>query len=297
MPARVTILVGFFIVVIIWSTTPLAIKWSGEGPGYLFAVMARMVIGTLVMLLLARVKRAAVPWHRQAVMTYFAAGLGIYGAMLSVYWGSQFIASGFISVIFGLTPIVTGIMAYFLLQERGLTPLRLLGIVLGILGLAIIFQRSFDLGELVTLGIGAVFVSVLLHALSSVLVKRWHTELSALSVTTGGLLLATPAYIVTWLVVDGHLPQLLPASALWSIIYLGVIATGIGFTLYFYILKHMPASQVALLTLLTPVLALWIGQIFNHEVVSMSAWLGSVLILFGMSIYQWGGVWFQRPGK
>ena len=297
MAGRLPVLFGFLVVTLIWSTTPLAIKWSGEGPGYLFAVTARMVIGTLIILLLARVKHVRVPWHREALMTYAAAGLGIYGAMLSVYWGSQYIASGFISVIFGLTPIVTGVMAYFMLRERGLTPLRLLGIVLGMTGLAVIFGRSVGLGELVTLGISAVFVSVLLHALSSVLVKRWHADLPALSVTTGGLLLATPAYIITWLVIDGQLPQALPASALWSIIYLGVIATGIGFTLYFYILKHMPASQVALLTLLTPVLALWIGQLFNHEVVGLSAWLGSLLILIGMSIYQWGAIWFQRMVK
>lgn len=297
MSARLTVLFGFLIVTMIWSTTPLAIKWSGEGPGYLFAVTARMVIGTVIMLLLARIKRVAIPWHRQALLTYLAAGLGIYGAMLSVYWGSQYIASGFISVIFGLTPIVTGVMAYFMLRERGLTPLRLLGVLLGVAGLVIIFRRSFGLGELVTLGITAVLVSVLLHALSSVLVKRWHANLSALSVTTGGLLLATPAYIVTWLLLDGQLPQQIPASALWSIIYLGVIATGIGFTIYFYILKHMPASQVALLTLLTPVLALWIGRLFNHEVVGMSAWFGTTLILIGMSIYQWGASWFQRAGK
>ena len=136
--------------------------------------------------------------------------------------------------------------------------------------------------------------AVLLHTISGVLVKRLHGNLSSLSVTTGGLLIATPLYLLTWLIHDGHWPQQLPSQAMWSIIYLGVIATGIGFSLYFYILKHMPASQVALLTLLTPVLALWFGSLFNHEVVGVSAWLGTGLILFGMSIYQWGGLWIQR---
>ena len=291
---RYPVLFGFMVVVLIWSTTPLAVKWSGEGPGFLFGVTARMVIGTLLMLLLARVKRVAIPWHAAAIKTYLAAGLGIYGAMICVYWGAQFIASGFISVLFGLTPILTGVFAWFLLEERGVTPLRILGILLGLFGLVLIFHRSFTLGHTVLLGIAAVVLAVLLHTISGVLVKRLHGNLSALSVTTGGLLIATPLYLLTWLIQDGQWPQQLPAQAMWSIIYLGVIATGIGFSLYFYILKHMPASQVALLTLLTPVLALWFGRAFNHEIVGVSAWIGTGLILFGMSIYQWGGLWLQR---
>ena len=294
MQARYPVLFGFIVVVLIWSTTPLAVKWSGEGPGFLFGVTARMLIGTLLMLLMARIKRVGVPWHAAAVKTYLAAGLGIYGAMICVYWGAQFIASGYISVIFGLTPILTGLFAWFILEERGLTPLRALGILLGMFGLVLIFHRSVNLGHTVMLGIAAVLLGVLLHTISGVLVKRLHGELPALSVTTGGLLVATPLYLLTWIIQDGHWPQQVPTQALWSIIYLGVIATGIGFSLYFYILKHMPASQVALLTLLTPVLALWFGSVFNHEVVGLSAWLGTGLILFGMSIYQWGGLWLQR---
>lgn len=294
MQQRYPVLLGFMVVVLIWSTTPLAVKWSGQGPGFLFGVTARMLIGTLLLLLLVRIRRVAIPRHATAIKTYLAAGLGIYGAMICVYWGAQFIASGFISVIFGMTPILTGVLAWFILEERGLSPLRIFGMILGMLGLLVIFHRSVGLGHSVMLGIAAVATGVVLNSISGVLVKRLHGNLSALSVTTGGLLVATPLYLVTWIIHDGHWPQQLPAQAIWSIIYLGAIATGIGFSVYFYILKHMPASQVALLTLLTPVLALWAGRLFNHEVVSDDIWLGAGLILCGMSIYQWGGLWLQR---
>lgn len=294
MQKRVSVLAGFFVVVLIWSTTPLAVKWSGQGPGFLFGVTARMLIGTLLLLLTVRVRRVAIPYHAAALRTYLAAGLGIYGAMICVYWGAQFIASGFISVIFGITPILTGVLAWFVLQERGLSPLRLCGMLIGLFGLLVIFHRSLGLGHTVLLGMVAVATGVLLHSISGVMVKRLHGNLSALSVTTGGLLVATPLYLMTWWIVDGHWPQQLPAHALWSIVYLGAVATGVGFSLYFYILKHMPASQVALLTLLTPLIALWIGRLFDHEVVGADVWLGAALILCGMSIYQWGGLWLQR---
>jgi len=294
MPTRLQIMAGFIVVMLIWSTTPLAIKWSVEGPGFLFGVTARMIIGVVLMLLIVYVKKVPIPWNRQALMTYLAAGLGIYGAMMCVYWGAQYIPSGFISVIFGLTPIMTGVLAYFFLNERGLTPVRLAGIGLGVVGLIMIFHRSISMGEIVVVGIVAVCLSVFIHAMSSVLVKRLHVGLSALSVSTGGMMIATPVYIVSWLILDGEIPQSIPEHSLWSIIYLGVIATSIGFNLYFYILKYMQASQVAMLTLITPVQALWIGKLFNHEIVGWTAWFGTTLILVGMGVYQWGFVWLRR---
>jgi len=294
MPTGYPILIGFIIVILIWSTTPIAIKWSGEGPGYLFGVTARMVIGVSLMLILAYVKRIPIPLHKQAVYTYLAAGLGIYGAMLCVYWGAQYIPSGFISVIFGMAPVITGVLAYFVLGERELTPVRVFGVSLGIIGLVIIFHRSINLGDAVAIGIAAVCVSVFIHALSSVMVKRLHVGMHTLSVSTGGMIIATPLFVVTWIALDGELPAEIPAHAMWSIIYLGVIATVIGFNLYFYILKHLPASQVALLMLITPVFALWIGKLFNNESVGWTAWLGTLLIILGMGIYQWGYVWLRR---
>lgn len=294
MSLGIKVLIGFVIVILIWSTTPLAVKWSGEGPGYLFGVTARMTLGTIVLLIIAYLKEVKLPLNRKAILTYLAAGLGIYGAMLSVYWGAQHIQSGFISVLFGLSPITTGVLAYFVLSERGLTGFKVTGILFGISGLLIIFWRSLNLNDYVVYGISAVCLSVLIHALSSVLVKRWHDDLSSLSVTTGGMLIALPMYLVTWLILDGSWPQSIPTHALWSIIYLAVIATAVGFNMYYYLLKHMPASQVSLLTLLTPMMALWIGHVFNQEVIGQRAWIGTVCILFGMSLYQWGALWVQR---
>ena len=158
-------------IIIIWSTTPLAIKWSGEEVGFLFGVASRMLIGaavcTLLLLLLAR----KLPWHREARQTYLAAGLGIYGAMLSVYWGAQYIPSGLISVLFGLTPIVTGVIAAIWLQERSLTASKLAGIFLGIVGLIIIFSSGVELSDGAVYGIAAVLLAVVLHSVSAVWVK------------------------------------------------------------------------------------------------------------------------------
>ena len=64
---------AFIGVIVIWSTTPLAIKWSGEGPGFLFGVSARMLIGTVLCLALMKLVRVALPWDRAARRTCWRA--------------------------------------------------------------------------------------------------------------------------------------------------------------------------------------------------------------------------------
>lgn len=275
-------------IIIIWSTTPLAIKWSGEEAGFLFGVASRMLIGAAVCTLLLLILTRKLPWHREARQTYLAAGLGIYGAMMSVYWGSQYIPSGLISVIFGLTPIVTGVIAAIWLQERSLTASKLAGIFLGIVGLIIIFGTGVELSEGAVYGIAAVLLAVILHSVSAVWVKSISARLPALEVTNGGLLIAAPLYLVTWLLFSDGWPEDISTRTALSISYLAVFGSVLGFIMYFYVLKHIDASRVALVTLLTPVLALLLGQGLNNEIINPAVWIGTFCILVGMSVYQWG---------
>ena len=90
---------AYISVIFLWATTPLAIKWSGEGPGFLFGVTARITIGAVCILFVMMLMRQCLVWHRKARQTYLAVALQIYGSMLAVYWAAQFIPSGWISVI------------------------------------------------------------------------------------------------------------------------------------------------------------------------------------------------------
>lgn len=278
---------AFLGVILIWSTTPLAIQWSSEGAGFLFGVAARMWLGALICVLLMALLRLPLPRHRAALHTYLAAGLGIFGAMSCVYWSAQFIPSGLISVLYGLTPMVTGVLASLWLGERAFSPARLLGMLAGLGGLLVIFGR--DTGQqLAVAGMLGVLASVVLHSLSSVWVKRIGADVPAFAVTGGGLLVAAPLFLVSWLLFDGRGPGLLTPRAAYAILYLGLMGSVVGFVLFYYVLKRMPASRIALITLVTPVLALALGHVLNGEALETRVWLGAGLILAGLGVHQWG---------
>ncbi len=284
---------AFLAIVLIWSTTPLAVKWSGEGPGFLFGALGRMSLAAVLCLALVAALRMAFPWHRAARRTYFSGALGLYGAMLCIYWSAQYVPSGLIAVLFGLSPLVTALLAQPLLGERALTPTRLSGMLLALTGLVAIFGASLTLGPHVVQGLMGLLAGVLLQSLSMVLVKRYGAELPSLTVTSGALLVAAPLFFLTWLIFDHHAPAELPTRALMSIVYLGVVGSLIGFTLFFYVLKRVTANTSALITLVTPVLALLLGAFINHEHVGARIWAGTALVLSGLALHQWGGL-FRR---
>jgi drug/metabolite transporter (DMT)-like permease len=281
-------------VIIIWSTTPLAIKWSSEGPGFLFAITARMLMGTLLCLLLLKLLRVVLPWDVQARRAYAAVALAIYGAMLCTYWGAQFVPSGLVSVLYGLSPVVTGIFAGLWLEERGLTRVKLTGMLTGLLGLALVYRSGLQLGASSAYGILAIFVAVNLQVLSTVLVKRIGAVIPALALTAGGLLLALPLYLITWWIFDGVLPHTLPTRAAWSILYLGAFGSVMGFVLYYYVLTKLDTGRIALITLITPVTALILGHTINAERIGADILVGALLILSGLALHQWEDLMHRR---
>jgi drug/metabolite transporter (DMT)-like permease len=280
------IYLAYISIILLWATTPLAIKWSGEGPGFLFGATSRMVVGLVCILLMMCLSKQRMLWNRKALQTYLAVTLQIYGSMLAVYWAAQFIPSGWISVIFGLLPLMTALLAAVWLKERSLTPGKLLAYALGIGGLWIMFGSALQLGHDAVLGIAGVLVSAFFQAASSVWIKRIDANIPALSQVTGGLLLSVPVYLITWAVFDGHWPVEISPISLASIVYLGAIATTFGFVLYYYLLIHHSATKVALVTLVSPVMALLLGHAVNHEPLTMKVATGTLLILGALLVHE-----------
>jgi len=275
-------------IILIWATTPLAIQWSTQGTGFAFAVLARMLIGVVVAGLLVAVWRIGLPLHGRARRAYLVGGLGLFGAMALTYWGARYVHSGLISVLFGLSPLMAAVLAALWLGERALTPLKIAGMVLGACGLAVIFIDGGSLGgDRAVAGLLALLLAVFIYSASLVWLKRIADDSPPLATTVGSLAVSLPLFALVWVFTDGHLPAVVPPRSGAAIVYLGIFGSVIGFALYYYVIKHLAAAKVALITLITPVLALFLGHVFNGESIGLRLWLGTGLILFGLAVHQW----------
>lgn len=282
---------AFVSVILIWSTTPLAIKWSALGVGFSFAVFSRMAIGVLLCAFLLAAFRVRVPLHRKALLAYVAGGLSMFGAMALTYWSSQFVSSGMIAVLFGLSPLITSLGAMLWLKEEALTPSKLAGMAMGVLGLLLVFRGGLGLGGGSTGGLVALFLAVVAQSLGLVWLKRIDDDSPPLAMTLGILMVALPLFFAAWWLVDGHVPTAMPERAVAATLYLGVFGSVLGFALYYYLIKHMEAGRIALITLITPVMALLLGHGLNNEAVLPQVWLGTASIVFGLCLHRWGAQW------
>jgi drug/metabolite transporter (DMT)-like permease len=238
---------SYITVILIWTTTPLAIKWSSEGTGFVFAVSSRMILGAVLALLVTLVMRLDIPWHKSAIKAYLFSGLGIAVSMMFVYWAA-----------------------------------------LGLAGLAVIFSTGFTLSAMAVLGIVAVLVSTVIYSYTAIKVKQHNQDIPALTVTAAGLLFAVPFYSLSWYLMDGAVPEVIEPRAGLSILYLALFGSVIGFALFFYILKHVSASRVSLITLVTPVTALFLGKYLNNEPLTLEILTGAMMILAGLASYEFG---------
>lgn len=289
---------AYLIVILVWSTTPLGIVWSGATIHPIMAVWSRMAIAALLGWLLLRALHIPLSWRGPQFRAYGYALLGVYGALCLSYVAAQSVPSGLISVLYGLSPLLSAVLAQRLLKEPPLPLYRWIACAVALAGLATIFLDDVAIGSEIIPGVLLILVAVVLFSYSAVMVKKTASPAHPLAQTVGTLLLSQPLFAVTWLALDGSVPVIDWSSpSPWAILYLAVFGSLLGFVSYYHVLRHLSASTVALVTLITPVFALYLGQWLNGEVISTALALGSGLILAGLALFFFGHRLFARAAR
>jgi len=154
------------------------------------------------------------------------------------------------------------------------------------LGVIVICSDGLILQDKGWIGVLMLLLAVVLYAVSGILVQRETYQAHPLVITVGALILSLPLFLLLWWTTDGHLPQINWSShSPWAVLYLAVFGSLIGFMSYFYIVKKRGATLVSMVTLATPMFALYLGHHYNGEQISMQLVIGSVLVLSGLCLY------------
>lgn len=272
-------------VVFIWSTTALAINWSVAGMSFQAALAARMSVAALVAGVLYLALRRPFPRDPAALRAYLVAGGSLVVSMLFTYWGARYISSGLLAVIFGLSPLLMALFAALLLGER---PSRgqLIGIALGVGGLAMIFRSRVAFGPDAHWGIAAALLGNAVQSLGAVLTKKYGADTPPFATAVGALGVSAVVGVAYWALSDGHWPVAAAPKHWGAVLYLACVGSVLAMSFYYLLIQRLPTAHVALIMLITPMTSLWLGHVANAEPVEASLLAGTALIVGGLLVHQ-----------
>lgn len=282
----------YLLVVLIWATTPLAIKFSNEGVSPLLALNLRMTIALLLGFLFVLLFKRKQFFVKEYYPSYFLASIGLFPNMILVYYAANYISSGLVSVLFGLSPLLVGVFAHFMLNENFFTPRKIVAQLMAIVGLVVIFAKQIYASQTAALGVLLMCVSLFFHAYSLVAVKKRSASVVVppFYLSIGALLIATPCLLLCYglfeLIPNGFNITQMTSKALFAIVYLAIVGSLLGVLCFYYVVNHLSVEWAAFLPMITPILALQLGASFAGELISLTTAIGAGLILVGLSIYQ-----------
>jgi drug/metabolite transporter (DMT)-like permease len=283
-PSAVNLTLTYALLVGIWATTPLAIVWSVSDIYPLWALALRFFLALPFALLLLKLFKVKLPLNKLAFMSYLAGACSFVGSQFFTYLSTDYLSSGMIALMFGLAPIITGLIGRFVFGIR-LATLQWLGMSVALMGLAVIcFAGSTT--HIHPIGIALALLGVLIYCATLFWIKHLNAQVEPMAQATGSIIVSVIFCCVMLPFIWTHVPTGIPsARALGGLFYAVIMASLIAMFCYFKLVQHIQASTLSLTTVLTPVIALMVGVVLNDEMLSWKAWLGVVILLFGLVLY------------
>jgi drug/metabolite transporter (DMT)-like permease len=202
-----------------------------------------------------------------------------------IFWGQKEIASGLASIHNATTPLFTVLVAHAFTADERATPAKLIGVGLGIAGVALMIGLdlisgfgSHLLSEL------AVLAAALSYAFAGVFGRRFRGR-PPLVVAAGQLTGSSALILPLALLIDRPWTGASPSLGVWAaLIGLAILSTALAYVIFFRILARAGATNLLLVTFLIPVSALLLGVTFLAETVTAHQLLGMLLIGLGLAV-------------
>ena len=261
-------------------------------------VLLRVGIAAIALWAILLISGYEIPKSLKLWRTFFIMGLLNNVIPFSlIVWGQNHIGAGLASIINATTPLFTILIAGAFLSDEHMTPQRLAGVLIGLLGVTVLIGPSSlrDLGSSMSIGtlaqlaiIGAAIsygcASVYGRRFKSMGVSPFTTAVG--QVTTATMILLPMAFLFER---PDQLPN--PSLQVWlSILCLGVFCTALGYSLFFRILSSSGATNVVLVTFLVPVSASFLSWLILGEQLHGRYFSGMALIGLGLAAID-GRLW------
>ena len=290
--------IGFWILSIIWGSSYFFIRIGVEQLPPFQLVFIRTAIAALGLNLViyARGKRLPTDWPGIRVLLF----LGILNTVFPfalITWGEVQIESGLASVLQGTAALFTLIAAHFTFSDERITWRKLVGLLIGFLGVVILAGRSSDetvagvtpmlhlLGQLAIVGASLCYAVGNTYGRQAMQNRLEPLVIAGGSMTVAAVITGVIAYGAP--VFGGTVPLgigELSGRVLGAVLTLGLLNTFGAYLIYYPLIAVLGAARTSMVTYVIPVVGLLLGALFLNEQVDLRLLVGAIMIVGSIAI-------------
>lgn len=293
------------VVCVAWGTTYLALRIGVlEFPPFLFSGIRQLIAGVLLTGFLLFIKKVPLPdksiLFGQAIAGFFmiTLGNGLVG------WAEVYVPSGIAAIICSMVPVWVILINLLVAKEEKPTIPIIMGLVIGLIGIVMIFGENLSDFTFSTyaLGIVMIFIANLGWAGGSVWMKMRNQHSNpflnaGLQMGFGGLFLLPIS-----LLFDSYESIQWTNNVIYSLVYLILVGSIAAYASYAYAIRKLPITIVTLYAYINPIVAIIIGWLVLDEILNLRIGIAIAIILVGIYLvnrgYQLRNLWksqFSAP--
>jgi len=272
---------------LIWGSSFLWIKIGIEEMDPATLVAYRVTVAAAAMLLYLRATGQRISLQPRELAPL--AVLGLIATSLPIFlisWGEQYIDSGTAAVLNSLVPIFSLIIAGMIMHVESVNLVRVVGVLTGFVGTAVLASREFAArgDALALLGAAAVVVASISYALGGIY-SRSRIQGTPRYVVAGGNLTFGAIYMWIYVLATGADPALpTQLGSIVAVLWLGLLGSFLAFILFYYLLTHLETTVATMVTYLFPVVGVALGVLFLGELLDARLMLGTTLVVVGIVV-------------
>ena len=275
---------------IVWGTTYLAIRIGVEDlPPILFTGLRWIAAGPILLLVLL-LKKYKLPNKNDMFHLGVIGLLLIGGGNGLVVFAEQWIPSGLTALLITTVPFwVVGIDA-LLPQGKKINLTILIGLLLGLVGVVLIFGGDFVrlIDPSYLSGVIGLMFAVLLWSAGTLYSKYKKVTVHPLMGAATQMIIAGIVITVLGLILGEGSKFHFTSSGFYSYLYLVIIGSLVGYGSYVYAIAHLPVSLVSTYAYINPIIALFLGWLILDEEISLWVILAAAVILIGVTLVKKG---------
>ncbi len=274
-------IIGVIIPMLIFGTIGVLRHYSGLPSGFLS--MTRGLIGAAFLFIVMLISRKKINFKavKKAFLLLFISGAMIGANWILLFEAFEYTTIPIATLCYYMAPIFVILMASVVLKEK-LTPLKLICTAIAFIGIILVTFGSDDgssVGKNHLIGILCGLGAAALYA-GDIIINKVVDGVSAEERTLIQLFTAGAVCIPYTFTVENITSSLFDAKSTTLLLIMGIVHTGIAYTMYFGSMKQLKAGTVALLSYIDPVASVILAvMLIPNSVLTAMGWIGAVLVL------------------